>query len=507
MKSKYLLLVLLLWLFTFNNILAYDIADVVSNVKWKVQTKINSSISDKTWNLKKSVDNTLNNLSSFVNLKNKSDNIVNNLKQEIKNKLNLSWSQYLEDNDKKIWNNHLWRINFVYQLDEKYINESDENKKYLYKYISDWIKKRGNIVWPYTFEWLTKINQISINNNNKSETYLIAWISSSCLDSSAIESINKNIAWKIWYLQYDSIVNAYHVWMINDNKLNNIGWMMIVWWMSNFSLTDNMLYFDVYNKILNTAISTKKWVFWKCDNVINKTTSKYVWNSKIESFNKSKDILEKQIYKDWWKTIYCWCTFKWDVVDQKSCWYKAQSIWMEKRSKTIEWEHVVPAENFWQSFKSWRDWDKSCVDAKWWLFNGRNCAQKVSKEFRLMESDLYNLWPSEWETNWRRSNYDMWLITSSNIPQFWKCEFKIDTKQRIAEPVWVTKWIVARTYMYMDTVYPWVNILWSNNSSKRKLYEIWDKNYPVTKDECNRAELIKSIQGNINPILSERCSK
>jgi len=35
-----------------------------------------------------------------------------------------------------------------------------------------------------------------------------------------------------------------------------------------------------------------------------------------------------------------------------------------KRAKRIEWEHVVPAHNFGQTFEAWRTGDAQCVNNK-----------------------------------------------------------------------------------------------------------------------------------------------
>lgn len=41
---------------------------------------------------------------------------------------------------------------------------------------------------------------------------------------------------------------------------------------------------------------------------------------------------------------------------------------------------------------------------------------------------------------------------------------------------------------------------------QRQLMKVWDKQYPVTKWECERSEKIENIQGNKNPILTNRCN-
>jgi deoxyribonuclease-1 len=65
-----------------------------------------------------------------------------------------------------------------------------------------------------------------------------------------------------------------------------------------------------------------------------------------------------------------------------------------KRSKRIEWEHVVPAENFGRTFSEWRDGHPECIDNKGKSFKGRKCAEKINTEYRYMQSDMFNLYPA-----------------------------------------------------------------------------------------------------------------
>jgi len=91
-------------------------------------------------------------------------------------------------------------------------------------------------------------------------------------------------------------------------------------------------------------------------------------------------------------------------------------------------------------------------------------------------------------------------LTGSDY-DFGGCKAKI--QDRKFEPMDAAKGIVARTYMYMDASYPNRGIISDKN---KKLFEAWDKMFPVTSWECERAKLIASIQGNTNEILKKRCS-
>jgi len=61
---------------------------------------------------------------------------------------------------------------------------------------------------------------------------------------------------------------------------------------------------------------------------------------------------------------------------------------------------------------------------------------------------------------------------------------------------------IARTYMYMDFVYPSRGIISKKN---RKLFEAWNKSDPVDEWECERAKRIENIQGNRNEIVLDKC--
>ena len=101
-------------------------------------------------------------------------------------------------------------------------------------------------------------------------------------------------------------------------------------------------------------------------------------------------------------------------VDFTSCGYMPQKD--NKRAHRIEWEHVVPAEAFGQSFKEWREGHPDCVDNRGKSFKGRKCAEKVNPEFRQMQADMYNLYPAVGEVNGLRSNYSMAMIPGVQLP-------------------------------------------------------------------------------------------
>ena len=227
-------------------------------------------------------------------------------------------------------------------------------------------------------------------------------------------------------------------------------------------------------------------------------------NTTNPSFNKAKKIMQKQIYTNSadMKTIYCGADFNADKYITLPSGFTTEVY--KKRVKRWEAEHVVPAENFGRAFSEWREGAKVCVDSKGKAFKGRKCAEKANKEYRLMQSDLYNLYPAIGAVNAARQNYNYVMLpktASKNYRSFGSCNMLIDKKDRDAQPPERARGEIARTYMYFDAVYP----KYKMSRQQRQLMSVWDKQYPVSKWECERAEKIQKIQGNVNPILASRC--
>ena len=220
-------------------------------------------------------------------------------------------------------------------------------------------------------------------------------------------------------------------------------------------------------------------------------------NTTIISFNKAKKTLEKEVYFDHKETLYCSASFddKKYVIPPKGF----ETTKYLKRSKKVEWEHVVPAENFGRTFSEWRDGNQACVDSKGKPFKGRKCAEKVNEEYRLMQSDMYNLYPAIGAVNALRSNYNFTMLPGEES-DFGSCSMKIENKK--AEPPESARGRIARTYLYMEETYPRYNM----SKSQRQLMNAWDKTYPVDGWECKRSERIEKLQGNKNNVVANRCT-
>lgn len=205
----------------------------------------------------------------------------------------------------------------------------------------------------------------------------------------------------------------------------------------------------------------------------------------INDFSQAKKYLHQNLglYEN--KTIYCSCNANGKNVDLKSCGYKIQKD--PKRAARLEWEHVVPAEAFGQSFVEWREGSPKCVK-KGKKFKGRKCAE-TNPEFNKMESDIYNLFPEIGELNGLRSNYSMAALTGSDR-DFGGCTVKL--QDRKFEPQDASKGIVARTYLNFENRYPGRGVVSEKN---RSLFEAWNKMYPVTDLECRRWKKFEKLNG------------
>ena len=221
-------------------------------------------------------------------------------------------------------------------------------------------------------------------------------------------------------------------------------------------------------------------------------------NERIESFNKAKKLLEQKVYFDHRFTFYCQAPF--DARKKITLPEGFSAPKHAKRSLRVEWEHVVPAENFGRAFVEWREGSSECVDGKGRSFKGRKCAEKANASYRLMQSDLYNLYPAIGSVNAMRSNYRYAMLPG--VPNtFGTCAMKIDGRR--AEPPEYTRGAIARMSLYMEDAYS----VYKMSGAQRKLMQAWDKMHPVDQWECLRAKRIEAVQGNENKFVSEPCRR
>ena len=87
----------------------------------------------------------------------------------------------------------------------------------------------------------------------------------------------------------------------------------------------------------------------------------FAQNTRIDSFNHAKKLLT-QVFAGHAIEFYCECSHAGSEVDLASCGSEPKKD--PDRAKRIEWEHIVPAEAFGQSFPEWREGHPSRVDRK-----------------------------------------------------------------------------------------------------------------------------------------------
>jgi len=220
-------------------------------------------------------------------------------------------------------------------------------------------------------------------------------------------------------------------------------------------------------------------------------------NQRFDSFRQAKRALT-EIYADRRVTFYCGCSYGADrKVDHQSCGYEPRRD--NKRARRVEWEHVVPAAVLGGSLPTWQAGHKECVDSRGRHFKGRQCARKISPEFRAMEADLYNLQPAIGEVNAMRSDRKMAEIPGEER-QLGRCDVEFGDDQ--FEPPPGVRGDVARTYFYMHAAYPGRGIV---NRGNRPRLEAWAAADPVDGWECQRARRVAEVQGNVNRFVAEPC--
>ncbi|EAI7269748.1 deoxyribonuclease [Campylobacter lari] len=147
---------------------------------------------------------------------------------------------------------------------------------------------------------------------------------------------------------------------------------------------------------------------------------------------------------------------------------------INQRAKRIEWEHIMPAQNFGKHLPCWRE-------------GGRKACQNDSL-FAKMEADKQNLVPAIGEVNGDRSNF-RYAEAPLNLEytQYGNCKVYTDFKAKRFYPANYSKGWIARSYLYMSKTY---NIRLSDQ--ERKLMEAWDKQYPMSEKERIIREKIKN---------------
>lgn len=207
------------------------------------------------------------------------------------------------------------------------------------------------------------------------------------------------------------------------------------------------------------------------------------------TFQKAKKIA-RIIFSAHPKTLYCGCHFDALMrVNLASC--HMQSAASLARAHLVEWEHMMPAENFGRHFLCWRE--AVCHSHKK-SYKGRKCCKKIDPLYRRAEAELYNLWPAVGLVNQARSNYRFAELQTDQT--YYGCQFKVDNQVRKVEPSNHAKGIVARANLFMADKY---HIRLSK--AQRALFLKWSICYPPDSWEKKWAATVAKLEGYNNPYI------
>lgn len=173
-----------------------------------------------------------------------------------------------------------------------------------------------------------------------------------------------------------------------------------------------------------------------------------------------------RVYPQTGKTLYCNAPFS--------------TTNRQQRRRYVNAEHIFPM--------AWVTKALHCGTRK-------NC-QKTSKTFRLIESDLHNIYPAKIVINKARGSYRLGEI-SGEKREFGRCDFEVSQRQRVAEPAPDKRGEIARAMRYM--AYQYGLPLHRKNA---RLMRQWDRADPPSAEEKRRHQIISALQGNDNPFIS-----
>jgi len=188
------------------------------------------------------------------------------------------------------------------------------------------------------------------------------------------------------------------------------------------------------------------------------------------------------------------------MIDKSSCGYVPRNKYTKKgkvnqRAKRIEWEHLIPAENFGRQFKCWREGDSQCISSKGKKYKGRRCCTKINKQYKIMQADMHNLFPAIGELNADRKNYRFDFEVGKS-GQYGMCEFNVIFKDKRARVKEELRGVIARDYLYFNKRY---NMKLSTQELNK--FNSWNKQYPPLKWEKERNKKIAKKQGNLNEFI------
>jgi deoxyribonuclease-1 len=202
------------------------------------------------------------------------------------------------------------------------------------------------------------------------------------------------------------------------------------------------------------------------------------------NFDSAKTIASR-IYAPEKQEFYCGCAIRWlagkGIPDLKGCGYQTRKN--GPRANRIEWEHVMPAQQFGSPLACWKK-------------GGREHCGKSDALFKQMEADLFNLKPAIGEVNGDRAHYRFAMLPAQ-APQYGSCEVKVDFKSRLVEPRAEIRGDIARIHFYMADKYQLPLA-----KAQQQLFMAWHQQDPVDETERKLQQRIAQQMGHANDFVT-----
>jgi deoxyribonuclease-1 len=202
------------------------------------------------------------------------------------------------------------------------------------------------------------------------------------------------------------------------------------------------------------------------------------------NFDSAKTVASR-IYAPEKQEFYCGCAIRWQagkgIPDLKGCGYQIRKN--GPRANRIEWEHVMPAQQFGSPLACWKK-------------GGREQCGKTDVLFKQMEADLFNLKPAIGEVNGDRAHYRFAMLPAQ-APQYGSCEVKVDFKSRLVEPRAEIRGDIARIHFYMADKYKLPLA-----KAQQQLFMAWHQQDPVDDTERKLQQRIAQQMGHANDFVT-----
>lgn len=208
-----------------------------------------------------------------------------------------------------------------------------------------------------------------------------------------------------------------------------------------------------------------------------------------KDFSAAKTLL-RSLFPSQSTTWYCGCSFRWQgdkaKLDLASCGYHVRKN--VQRANRLEWEHVVPAQQFGHQMACWQQ-------------GGRDLCERKDAAFSKIEGDLYNLRPAIGEVNGDRAHYRFAELVDKPTP-YGACDMEIDHQRELVEPRDAVKGDIARIYFYMIDRYK-IPV----TERELQLFRQWDMQDPVDAAERELNLRIARVMGWPNRFVNGDSSK